>query len=81
MEKLSFGIPYTLKVNQVYALPAAQRVRLLCNIPGTVMQASNYPNFSASINLAHGGGYQFVSAAPFIRVTNADTLVVPEKTL
>lgn len=44
-ELLSFGIPYILKQNVIYALPA-RRTRLSCFTPGAVIELSNNVNFA-----------------------------------
>jgi hypothetical protein len=75
-EKLSIGIPYTLKQNQVYAMPAdCGRVSIECFVPGTTAQASTTVDFATFVNLAHSGSRRFVCPHAFFRVTSGDVLV------
>ncbi len=81
MEKLSFGVPYTLKQNRVYATPYAGRCVVICSVGGTVLQTSNYSNFSNFIVNTHFSGRHFSVFAPFFRVTTGDVLVLLQQTI
>jgi hypothetical protein len=76
IELLSLYTLYTLKQNQVYAMPASKlTLNVECPTLGTVLQVSTRVDFSTFYTSTHVFGERFSVTAPFIRITNADTEV------